>query len=407
MKKEKQGFDTEAVHAGTEPDRLYGAVSVPIYQSSTFAFDSVDQGAGRFAGTEDGFIYTRLGNPTVAALEEAVTRLEGGHGALATSSGMAAIFTVFFAYLEAGAHVVGTESVYGPSRVVVEKHFSRYGVQSTFVDTSDPANIRAAIRPETRLLYIETPENPTICLTDIAACAEIAREHGLVLVVDNTFATPLLQRPLELGADIVVHSMTKFLNGHADVVAGIIVTANEEQWRRVRVTLNHHGGCIDPHQAWLVHRGLRTLGLRVRQAQQSAIAIAEFLRQHPAIDWVRFPGTDDFPQRELLERQMDGPGAILCFGVKGGLEGGRQLMENVKLATLAVSLGGVETLIEHPASMTHASLPQEAREQAGIDDNLIRLAVGCEDTADLIQDLSAALDAVQQGEPLPVGIDSD
>jgi methionine-gamma-lyase len=394
MQDEHPGFDTEAVHAGTEPDPLFGAVSVPIYQSSTFAFHSVDEGADRFAGTAAGYIYTRMGNPTVAALEHAVTALERGHSGLATSSGMAAISTVFFTYLQAGAHLVGTDSVYGPSRVVVEKHFARFGVESTFVDTSDPSNIRAAIRPETTMLYIETPENPTIRLTDIAACAEIAREHNLLLVVDNTFATPLLQRPLELGADIVVHSMTKFLNGHADVIAGIIITSKEDQRARLRNALNHHGGCIDPHQAWLVHRGLRTLGLRVRQAQESAIAIAEFLRQHPVVEWVRYPGSPDYAQLELAQRQMAGPGAILCFGVKGGLEGGRRIMETVTLATLAVSLGGVETLIEHPASMTHASMAREDREQAGITDNLIRLAVGCESTADLVADLAAALDTL-------------
>ena len=405
MARKRRGFDTESVHAGTPPDPLFGAVSVPIYQSSTFAFDSVDQGAGRFAGTEEGYIYTRMGNPTVAALEEAVALLEGGYGALATSSGMAAISNVFFTYLEAGAHVVGTDSVYGPSRVVVEKYFSRFGVESSFVDTSDVENIEAAIRPETTMLYVETPENPTIRLTDIAACAKVAREHGLLLVVDNTFATPLLQRPLELGADIVVHSMTKFLNGHADVVAGIIVTSTEEQWHRLRMALNHHGGCIDPHQAWLVHRGLKTLGLRVRQAQANAMAISELLHAHPAVEWIRYPGAEDHPQRALVQRQMDGPGAVLCFGVKGGLEGGKQLMQSVKLATLAVSLGGVETLIEHPASMTHASMAKEAREAAGITDNLIRLAVGCEDAADLVADLEAALDGLTAGPPVDVGAD--
>jgi methionine-gamma-lyase len=373
---------------------LYGAVSVPIYQTSTFAFDSVDQGADRFAGIADGYIYTRMGNPTVAALEEAVALLEGGTRALETSSGMAAIVNVFFTYLEAGAHVVGTDSVYGPSRVVVEKYFSRFGVESSFVDTSDLESVRAAIRPETTMLYIETPENPTIRLTDIAACAAIARATGMLLVVDNTFATPLLQRPIELGADIVVHSMTKFINGHADVVAGCIVTSTEEQYQRLRKALNHHGGCIDPHQAWLVHRGLKTLGLRLRQAQSNAMAISELLHDHPAVEWVRYPGAADHPQRDLVERQMAGPGAVLCFGVRGGLEGGKRLMESVQLATLAVSLGGVETLIEHPASMTHASMPREDREAAGITDNLIRLAVGCEDAADLLADLKGALDGI-------------
>jgi len=394
MAPKKRGPNTESIHAGAHPDPLFGAVSVPIYQSSTFAFDSVDQGARRFSGDEDGFIYTRMGNPTTAALEEAVTTLEGGWGALAAGSGMAAISNVFFAYLEAGAHLIGTDAVYGPSRGVIEKHFSRFGVQYDFVDTSDLDKVRAAIRPETRMLYIETPENPTIRVTDIAGCAEIAREHDLLLVVDNTFATPILQRPLELGADIVVHSMTKFLNGHADVVAGIIVASTEEQWKHLRGALNHHGGCIDPHQAWLVHRGLKTLGLRVERAQMNAIAVSEALHEHPAVEWVRFPGASDHPQKELVERQMDGPGALLCFGLRGGLESGRYLMEQMKIATLAVSLGGVETLIQHPASMTHAGMTPEARERAGITDNLIRLSVGCEDIGDLLEDLRGALDSL-------------
>jgi methionine-gamma-lyase len=394
MPPKKRGVNTESIHAGAHPDPVYGGVSVPIYQSSTFAFDSVSQGARRFSGDEDGFIYTRMGNPTTAALETAVATLEGGWGAMATSSGMAAIVNVFFTYLGAGAHLIGTDAVYGPSRLVVEKHFSRFGVQYDFVDTSNLDEVRAAIRPETRMLYIETPENPTIRVTDIAGCAQIAEEHDLLLVVDNTFATPILQRPLELGADVVVHSMTKFLNGHADVVAGIIVTSTEEQWHRLRGALNHHGGCIDPHQAWLVHRGLKTLGLRVEKAQANAMAVSDALHEHPNVEWVRYPGAADHPQRELVTRQMDGPGALLCFGVKGGLEGGRHLMEHMEVATLAVSLGGVETLIQHPASMTHAGMSPEMREKAGITDNLIRLSVGCEDVDDLLEDLRSALDSV-------------
>lgn len=406
MGSKKGGFNTQSVHAGCRPDPLYGGVSVPIYQSSTFAFEDVDQGAARFRGDESGYIYTRMGNPTVAALEEAVASMEGGHAGLATGSGMAAITTALWTHLEAGSHLVGTDSVYGPSRVLVERHFNRFGVQSDFVDTTNLENIRAAVRPETRVLYIETPENPTMRLTDIRGCAEIARQHGLVLIVDNTFATPVLQRPLEMGADIVVHSMTKFLNGHADVVAGIIVTSTEAQRKAIRDVLNHHGGCIDPHQAWLVHRGMKTLGLRIKQAQRSAMAVSEVLHDHPAVEWVRYPGAADHPQRELAAEQMDGPGAILCFGVKGGLEAGRLLMEKVEIPTLAVSLGGVETLIEHPASMTHASLSPEAREQAGIGDNLIRLAVGCEDTEDLVEDLRDALDSVLISAPGLVGVDS-
>jgi methionine-gamma-lyase len=233
-------------------------------------------------------------------------------------------------------------------------------------------------------------------VTDIEACAKIAKEHGLILAVDNTFATPILQRPLEMGADVVVHSMTKFINGHADVVAGMIVTATEDQHKRLRSVLNHHGGCIDPGQAWLVHRGLKTLGLRVERATENAQALAEMMAEHPAVEWVKYPGLDSHPQRALVKRQMpDGGGALMAFGVHGGIEGGRAVLENVKLATLAVSLGGVETLIQHPASMTHAGMSREARDEAGITDGLVRLSVGIEDLADLKADLDSALNAIE------------
>ena len=388
------GINTKAVHGSWSPKEGLGAVTPPIYQTSTFAFDSVAQGAARFKGEEKGYIYTRMGNPTTEALEKTVAALEGGYAGLAAGSGMAAITAVFFTYLGAGLHMVGTEALYGPSRVVVERDFSRFGVTADFVDTSDLDAVRAAIRPETRILYVETPANPTIKLTDIAGCAEIAKEHGILLVVDNTFATPVLQRPLELGADIVVHSMTKFINGHADVVAGMIVASTEEQAKKLRGVLSYHGGCIDPHQAWLVHRGLKTLGLRVERATANAQALAEMIEAHPAVEWIRYPGLDSHPQRDLVKKQMHGPGALMSFGVKGGLEAGRIVMEKVKVAVLAVSLGGVETLIQHPASMTHAAMKREDREKAGITDGMIRLSVGIEDLDDLKADIRQALDTL-------------
>ena len=394
MSDDAQGPNTRAVHGGYHPDAEFGAVAPPIYQTSTFAFDSVAQGAARFKGTDKGYIYTRMGNPTVAALEEAVSQLEEGHAGLATGSGMAAIVNVFFTYLGAGMHMVGTEAVYGPSRVVMERDFSRFGVESDFVDTSDLDAVRAAVKPNTKLLFIETPANPTIKLSDLAGCAEIAKEHNLLLVVDNTFATPILQQPLKHGVDVVIHSMTKFINGHADVVAGMIVTATEEQYKKLRSVLNYHGGCIDPHQAWLVHRGLKTLGIRVERATENAQAIAEMIMEHPMVDWIRYPGLENHPQYGLVKKQMSGPGALMAFGVKGGLEAGRVVMEKVKLAVLAVSLGGVETLIQHPASMTHAAMKPEDREKAGITDGLIRISVGIEDIDDLKGDLKAALDAL-------------
>jgi len=389
----KYGPNTKAVHSGYHTEPLYGSVSPPIYQTSTFAFSSVAQGAARFAGTEKGYIYSRMGNPTTAGLEEAVADLEEGFAGLATSSGMAAIVNVFFTYLHAGAHIIGTDAVYGPSRVVVERDFSRFGVEYDFVDTSNMDEIKKALKPNTKMLYIETPANPTISVADIAACSKFAKENNILLVVDNTFATPILQQPLKFGADIIVHSMTKFINGHADVVAGMIVTSTEEQTKALRGCLNYHGGCIDPHQAWLVHRGLKTLGLRVEKASQNGQAVAEMLVEHPAVEWVKYPGLSDHPQYDLVKKQMPkGGGALMAFGVKGGSEAGRVLMEKVKVAVLAVSLGGVESLIQHPASMTHAGMKPEDREAAGITDGLIRLSVGIEDTEDILGDIKNALD---------------
>ena len=362
----------------------------PIYQTSTFAFDSCAQGAALFAGEEQGFIYTRMGNPTIARLEEAVATLEGGAGGLATGSGMAALCTILFALLEHGGHLVGSSSVYGPSRVVVERDFSRFGVASTFVETADLDAVEGAIRPETRLVFVETPANPTMAVTDLAAVAELAHRHGALLVVDNTFASPVLQRPLEHGADVVMHSMTKFINGHSDVVAGMIVPATSELLKRIKPVHAYLGACMDPHQAWLALRGLRTLSLRVLAAQAGARADRAFLERHPKVEWVRYPGLASHPQHELAARQMEGPGSLISFEVKGGRDAGVRLLDGVELMTLAVSLGGVETLIQHPASMTHAAMPRSERLDAGITDGLVRLSVGCEDVEDLIADLEQA-----------------
>ncbi len=390
---DRSPIDTRVIHAGRHPDQEFGAVATPIYQTSTFAFDSCAQGAARFAGEEQGYIYTRMGNPTIAALEQAVSSMEGGAGGLATASGMAASCTCFMTFLGAGAHMVGTEAVYGPTRVVVERDFSRFGVESTWVDSSDVSAVAAAMRPETKLIFIETPANPTIKITDIEACARIAHDHGAVLVVDNTFASPILQRPLELGADVVMHSVTKFINGHTDVVGGIVVCRNDELLDRVRKVLFYLGGTMDPHQAWLVLRGAQTLALRVRASQANAVEVARLLEDHAAVEWVRYPGLESHPQYDLGRRQMDGPGALISFGLRGGYEAGSRLMESVRIPTLAVSLGGIETLIQHPASMTHAAMSREDREASGISDGLVRLSVGCEDRRDLLDDLRGALDA--------------
>ena len=389
-----RGKATRAIHGGGLESTVYGEVSVPIFQSSTFAFPNAAEGAARFAGKSDGYIYSRMNNPTVNALEENLAILENGASAIATATGMAAVSTVFLALLEQGAHVVSTDSLYGSSRVLLETELARYGVRSTFVDSSDAENVRRAIRPETRMVFIETPTNPTMKITDLRAVSAIAHRTGALLVVDNTFASPYLQRPFEHGADAIVHSLTKFVNGHSDALGGAIVLRDMELHRKIRKALNLYGGTMDPHQAWLILRGVRTLPLRLEKAQQNAMKLAEFLSGHPKVAWVRYPGLPDHPQYEIARRQMDGFGAMICFGVRNGLEGGVALMNAVELITLAVSLGGVDSLIEHPASMTHASVPRKEREEAGILDELVRLAVGCEDFEDLRDDLDHALNRI-------------
>jgi methionine-gamma-lyase len=309
---------------------------------------------------------------------------------------MAAVNAVYLALLGQGAHVVGTDALYGPSRLVLETEYSRYGVAATFVDSTDASRVAGAMRPETKIVYVESPSNPTLAITDLAACAEIAHSRGALLIVDNTFASPLLQRPLELGADVVVHSLTKFLNGHTDVVGGMIVARDPELLKRLRKVHHTLGGTMDPHQAWLVLRGIKTLSLRLERAQANAQAVAAFLEADSRVAWVRYPGLASHPQHALASRQMSGPGAILSFGVAGGFPAAKTFIESLRLATLAVSLGGVETLVEHPASMTHTSLPRAEREAAGISDDLVRLAGGCEDVRDLLADVDQALGASQR-----------
>ncbi len=384
--KNKENKATQSIHAGRNPDDQYGSLAPPIYQTSTFIFNSTDQGAARFAGTEKGFIYTRMGNPTTQMLEEKIGLLENGCGALATSSGMAAISTVYFTFLAAGAHVIGTDALYGPSRLIIEDEFARYRVDSDFIDTSNPDRILSALRPETKMLFIETPTNPTLAMTDIATAAEIARENKLILVVDNTFMTPLLQRPLELGADVVVHSATKFLNGHTDVVGGFIAAKDQSLLDSLSSRLRNLGGTMDPHQAWMILRGSQTLALRVEKAQKNAMELAKRLEAIPAVSRVLYPGLESHPQHELAKSQMDGFGALLSFELAGGYAAAVKLLNSVHTCTLAVSLGGLETLIQHPASMTHASVPKQVRENVGISDGLIRLSVGCEDVEDILKD---------------------
>jgi methionine-gamma-lyase len=393
MKTDKLGFNSKLIHSGGYKDK-YRGVNVPIYQSSTFSFESAEEGAKCFNGESNGYIYTRLGNPTINVLENIIAELEKGFGGIGTSSGMGAVNTVYMGLLSKGDHIISSDAVYGPSRVVMEEHYSRFGIESTYVTTSDIENIKKAIKPNTKVLYLETPANPTIEITDLKACSEISKKFKLIMVVDNTFSSPYLQRPLEFGADVVLHSLTKFINGHADIVGGIIVAKEEKIYKKLRSMMINLGCNMDPHQAYLVIRGLKTLGIRIDRAQENAMIIAEYLEKHPKVEWIKYPGLKSHPQHELAKKQMDGFGSMISFGLKGGFEAGKTLMNNVQIAILAVSLGGVESLIEHPASMTHSKVTAEDKIKAGITDGLVRYSAGIENVEDLIWDLEQALTKV-------------
>ena len=386
-------FNTLLIHGG-EIKESFGAAAVPIYQTSTFAFKSAEHGAQCFAGESDGYIYTRIGNPTIDALERQIALLENGHRAIAVSSGMAAVNVIYQGILGTGDHIVSTEAVYGPSRAVLENHYPKYGVESTFVDTTDLKAIEAAFKPNTKLLFIETPANPTMDIADIRACAEIAHRHGALLAVDNTFCSPYLQQPLNLDADIVMHSMTKSINGHADIVAGVVVAKDPALYKVLRGVMINMGFNMDPHQAYMVLRGVKTLSIRIDRATENAIKVADFLENHPKVAWIKYPGLKSHPQYELGQRQMKSPGSMISFGLTSGYEGAKKLMDNVHLAMLAVSLGGVETLIQHPASMTHSKVSKENKQKAGITDDLVRFAVGIESANDIINDLKSGLEKV-------------
>ncbi len=384
-------FESKCVHAGVG-EYEFGPVVPPIYQTSTFKFESAEHGGKLFKGESEGYIYSRMKNPTVEAMENAVAELEGGHKALGCGSGMASIHTVFAALLQAGDHVVCSEAVYGPTSTLLRTVLSKFGVETTFVNSDILEETKNAIKSNTKIIYIESPGNPTLAVTDLSATAKLAHENSAKLVVDNTFMSPALLKPLEFGADIVLHSMTKFLNGHADVVAGVIIVKEEETYKHFRKVLNQIGGVIGPFNSFLVHRGLKTLYLRMEKHSNSGQKIAEWLEAQPRIEWVRYPGLKSHPQYELAKRQHVAQGGMISFGLKGGFRAGETFMNSVKLCQLAVSLGGVETLVQHPASMTHASMGKVVREEAGITDGLVRLSVGIESVNDIIGDLKNALD---------------
>lgn len=386
-----QGFSTKAIHTGHD-DNKHGALATPIYQTSTFIFADADQGGRRFSLEEDGYIYTRLGNPTTKVLEEKLAALENGDACIATASGMGAITTVLWTVLKQGDHIVSDNNLYGCTFAYFTHGLSRFGIEVTLVDAKDSENVRKAIKPNTKLIYCETPTNPCLKLVDIKTLAEIAKENNAFLMVDNTFATPYITRPLELGADIVIHSGTKYLNGHGDVICGFIITNNKliNDIRYVGLK-DMTGAVLSPFDSYLVQRGLKTLGLRMEKHCENAQKVAEFLENHPNVKAVYYPGLKSHPQHDLAKKQMKLPGAIISFELKGGLEEGKKLINSTKLCKLAVSLGDIETLIQHPASMTHSPYTKEERLKAGISDELIRLSVGLEDVDDIINDLDEAL----------------
>ena len=383
-------FDSKCIHAGSR-DYEFGPVVPPIYQTSTFKFESTKHGAELFKGEAEGYIYSRMKNPTVEALENAIASLEEGHKALGCASGMAAISTIFFALLNSGDHVVCSKAVYGPTATLLDTVISKFNIDITFVETSNLEEVKNAIKTNTKVVYVETPGNPTLTIADLEEIAKLAHDNNAKLVVDNTFMSPALQKPIKLGTDVVVHSMTKFLNGHADVVAGIIIVNDEETYLHFRKTLNQLGGVLDPFNSFLVHRGIKTLALRMEKHSKNGMKIAEYLESHPKIDWVRYPGLKSHPQYEIGLKQHKDFGGMVTFELKGGFKAGETVMNSVKLCQLAVSLGGVESLIQHPASMTHLTMGQEARERAGITEGLVRLSVGVESSEDIISDLDQAL----------------
>lgn len=389
-------FATQAIHGGHKKDPVSGALTTPIFQTSTFVFDSAEQGGRRFALEEDGFIYSRLGNPTNMQLEEKIALLEKGEACLSTASGMGAITSALWTALKAGDHIVASKTLYGCTYALLNHGISRYGVEVTFVDAANLDEVRSAMKENTKVVYLETPANPDLKLVDIEAISKIGHEvEGCMVMVDNTFCTPYIQRPLELGADVVLHSATKYLNGHGDVIAGFVVGKKEfiDQVRLFGVK-DMTGAVLSPFDAYLIMRGMKTLQIRMDRHTKNAMEVAKFLESHENVELVNYPGLESFPQYELAQKQMDMPGGMIAFEVKGGLEAGKKLLNSLELCTLAVSLGDCETLIQHPASMTHSPYTPEERAEAGISEGLIRISVGLEDAEDIIADLKQGLETL-------------
>jgi methionine-gamma-lyase len=384
-------FDTLAIHAGEPTDPHTGAVDTPIYQANTFAYASADEGAERFAhGT--GYVYTRWASPNITTLQDKIAALEGSEACLATATGMAAVSTAILQLVQSGDHIVASNYLYSATSTFCAQYLPKFGIQTTFVDTSIPKNVERAIQKNTKLIYIETPSNPALQITDIQAISLISKQAGLLSLIDNTFATPFNQRPISLGMDLVIHSATKFLCGHGDAMGGA-VAGNKKVIEQISTGIHRDlGGVISPFNAWLISRGIRTLSIRMERHNRNALEVAHFLRNHPRVERVYYPGLPEHPGYAIAKKQMnDGFSGVMSFEVRGGFEAGKRTVNSLKLCTQAVSLGDTRTLVCHSASTTHSTVTPEARRAGGISDGLIRLSVGLEDARDIMADLDQAL----------------
>ncbi len=390
-----KNIETNAIHAGRINDTQFGSLATPLYQTSTFIFDNAQQGGDRFAGESEGYIYTRLGNPTTRQLEQRVAAMECMDDAAATATGMAAVSAALLTNLQAGDHMISSKAVYGCSFALMNHMLKKFNIEVTFVDMTEPDNIKAAIKENTKLVFLETPINPNLVVLDLEKICAIAKKHNLLSIVDNTFLTPVLQQPAKFGADIVVHSATKYLNGHGDVVAGIVCASFDMINEIKMTTLKDIGATISPHDAWLIMRGLKTLPIRMDRHCSNAQTVAEFLEQHPIVDEVYYPGLKSHSGNKFVGNQMKAAGGVIAFELNTDLTGGKTFIDAMELFSIAVSLGDAESLIQHPASMTHSPYTPEERADAGISDSLIRISVGLENVDDIISDLTQALAKVK------------
>ncbi|MGB1291600.1 MAG: methionine gamma-lyase [Pseudoalteromonas sp.] len=392
---ESKYIETQAIHSGRINDEQFGSLATPLYQTSTFIFDNAQQGADRFAGEAEGYIYSRLGNPTTRQLEMRVAAMEGMEDAAATATGMGAVSGALLANLSSGDHLISSKAVYGCSFALMNHQLTRWGIEVSFVDMANPAEVEAAIKPNTKVMFLETPVNPNLAVYDLAVIGKIAQKHNIISIVDNTFLTPVLQQPKQYGIDIVVHSATKYLNGHGDVVAGIICGSNEMIMNIKMTVLKDIGATMSPHDAWLIMRGLKTLPIRMERHCRNAEKIAEFLESHQNVSQVYYPGLKSHPGHKYIGSQMKAAGGVIAFEINSDLAGGSEFINRMQLFSIAVSLGDAESLIQHPASMTHSPYTPEERENAGISDSLIRISVGLENVEDLIDDLSQSLELIK------------